>query len=107
MFSKGGIKTLLNQYTLVQLYTDIIPRRYQPTTSAAENKKLQREVFGNSQLPLYVILEPLGNGKYKEISRYEEGKINDVEAFAEFLRKPLLARDIVHSRPATLSGMNE
>jgi hypothetical protein len=73
----------------VQLYTDKVPAYYQPTTSAEENRKLLNDKFGTAQLPTYVILKPLGNGEYQEISRYEEGKINNVEAFLEFLRKPL------------------
>ncbi len=89
MFSKPSIKELLKQYTLVQLYTDVVPARYQPTTSAEENRQLQNEKFGTAQLPLYVILKPVGEGQYKEISRYEEGKINNVAAFVQFLRDPL------------------
>lgn len=91
MFSKAQIKDLLRQYTLVQLYTDVVPPHYQPTTSAEENQKLLNEVFGSAQLPLYVIVRPLGEGKFEEISRYEEGKINNVAAFTEFLKQPLQA----------------
>lgn len=89
MFSKPSIKELLHHYTLVQLYTDAVPAKYQPTTSAEENRRLLNEKFGTAQLPLYVILKPLGEGQYKEISRYEEGKINNVAAFTQFLREPL------------------
>jgi hypothetical protein len=83
------VKSLLTQYSLVQLYTDKVPPQYQPTTSADENRRLLNERFGTAQLPLYVILKPEGNGKYAEVARYEEGKINNVGAFLEFLRKPL------------------
>ncbi len=91
MFSKAAIKDLLNQYTLVQLYTDAVPPQYQPTTSAEENRKFQQEKFGTAQLPLYVILKPLHDGKFEEVDRYDEGKINNVSAFAQFLMKPLAA----------------
>jgi hypothetical protein len=83
------VKELFSKYTLVQLYTDKVPAYYQPTTSAEENRKLLNDRFGTAQLPTYVILKPLGKGEYQEISRYEEGKINNVEAFLEFLRRPL------------------
>lgn len=73
----------------MQLYTDAVPPHFQPTTSAAENRKLLQERFGTAQLPTYVIVKPTGNGQYDEVGRYEEGKINNVEAFLEFLRKPL------------------
>jgi hypothetical protein len=89
VFSQPSIKDLLNRYTLVQLYTDAVPAKYQPTTSAEENRQLQNEKFGTAQLPLYVILKPVGAGQYQEVRRYEEGKINNVNAFAQFLREPL------------------
>jgi len=73
----------------VQLYTDNVPPRFQPTTTAEENREFQFANFGERQLPLYVILDPLGDGKFKEVARYKEGKINNVPAFADFLRKPL------------------
>jgi len=89
VFSKPTVKQLLNRYTLVQLYTDKVPPYFGETTSAEENRALQNDVFGTAQLPLYVILRPFGEGKYEEVARYEEGKINDEEAFMNFLRKPL------------------
>jgi hypothetical protein len=75
----------------VELYTDVVPPRYQPTTTARENRAFLSEKFGTAQLPLYVIVKPLGQGKYEEVDRYDEGKINNITAFAEFLRK--------HQRP--------
>ena len=89
MFSRPSIKELLNRYTLVQLYTDMVPPQFQPTTSAGENRKLLTEKFGTAQLPLYVIIKPLGDGQYAELGRYDEGKINNVSAFTRFLREHL------------------
>jgi hypothetical protein len=87
VFPKPEIKQLLDQYVIVQLYTDKVPPKVQqPATSAEENRDLLINRFGSAQLPLYVILD----GNDQEIARYDEGKINNVEAFAEFLRKPLL-----------------
>jgi hypothetical protein len=83
------IKDLMSRYTLVQLYTDMVPPQFQPTTSAGENRKLLTERFGTAQLPLYVIIKPLADGQYAELGRYEEGKINDVSAFTRFLREHL------------------
>jgi hypothetical protein len=70
------------------LYTDVVPSRYQPTTSPQENARRQQEEFGTAQLPLYVILRPQ-NGTYEVVAKYEEGKINNVEGFKQFLRAPL------------------
>ncbi len=89
MFSKSNVKNLLTQYKLVQLYTDAVPTRYQPTTTAKENKEFQTKNFGDAKLPLYVILKPLGKGDYQVVDKYVEGKINDVDGFMEFLRQPL------------------
>ncbi len=89
MFSQPTIEQLLHKYTLVELYTDVVPPQHQPTTSADKNRDLLSGTFGTAQLPLYVILKPLGEGKYEEVGRYDEGKINKTSAFAEFLRKHL------------------
>jgi hypothetical protein len=73
----------------VQLHTDQVPPIYQKATTADENKRFQQENFGTLQLPLYVILKPLPNGKFQEVGRYSEGKINDEDGFAKFLEGPL------------------
>ena len=97
MFPKPEIKQLLDQYVIVQLYTDRVPPKVQqPATSAEENRDLLIGRFGSAQLPLYVILD----ANDQEIARYEEGKINNAEAFADFLRKPLMTNE-----SGTLVGM--
>ncbi len=100
MFSRPNVKQLFEKYTLVRLYTDIVPAAYyapeahegltrkKQQTDAKANQTFQVEQFGDARLPLYVILEPTGNnGEFREVARYDEGKINSVEAFADFLRK--------------------
>jgi len=86
----------------VKLYTDTIPDKYfapalrtKPRTNslgqdeyALVNNWFQKTAFGSEQLPLYVILEPLPDGKIKVVGIYDEGKINNENEFAEFLRKP-------------------
>lgn len=103
VFSKPQFKELLGAYHLVQLYTDTVPRRfYSPALQAKFGDSLARQkedaqtnlwfqmkAFGTEQLPLYVILEPLPDGKTEVVGIYDEGKINNEAAFAEFLRKPL------------------
>jgi hypothetical protein len=76
----------------VQLHTDKVPPIYSEASTAEENKKFQQENFGTLQLPLYVILKPLANGKFEEVGRYVEGKINNEDAFAKFLEVPLNPR---------------
>jgi hypothetical protein len=89
-------------YHLVKFYTDEIPidfyapglrdkvdddrRGYDGTTVNAE---FQAKSFGDSKLPLYVVLEPREDGKVQIVGQYAEGKINDEKGFAEFLDQPL------------------
>jgi thiol:disulfide interchange protein DsbD len=89
VFAQASIRDLLSRYTLVQLFTDTVPAFYQPAPAAAQNKVFQRARFGDLRLPLYVILEPLAGGGFREISRYDEGLIRNVAAFTEFLKRPL------------------
>jgi hypothetical protein len=89
VFSKPSIKALLRRYTLVQLFTDRVPPQYEPTTTAEQNRTFLSERFGTAQLPLYVIVRPQSDGGFQEIDRYDEGKINHIDSFAEFLRKHL------------------
>jgi len=95
VFSKRDVKELFTKYVLVQLYTDAVPPHYLPTTTADENRKLQREVFKDIQLPLYAIVRPLSDGKFEVVGKYDEGLINDVEAFKDFLKKPQAAAGAV------------
>jgi hypothetical protein len=89
VFSRPFIKDFLSRYTLVQLYTDRVPPQYEPTTTAEQNRTFLSEKFGTAQLPLYVIVRPQEDGSFAEIDRYDEGKINHIDSFAEFLRKHL------------------
>jgi thiol:disulfide interchange protein len=103
VFPRPEVKDQLRQYQLVQLYTDIVPNHLftaeeraqfgndsgRQRADAQKNLQFQREKFDTEQLPLYVILEPRADGGFREVARYAEGKINDVAAFVEFLRKPL------------------
>ena len=97
VFTRPEIRKLLQQYTLVQMYTDEVPVAFYTSPpewtdrkwEAAHNLAFQREIFGTEQLPLYVILEPQTTGQVRVVATYDEGKINEVGAFVEFLKKPL------------------
>lgn len=87
MFSKADVRALFNKYVMVQLFTDQIPPKYAGRSNVERNLALQLDVFGDSQLPLYVIVEPDASKQgFKEIARYAEGKINDVAGFKRFLQ---------------------
>jgi thiol:disulfide interchange protein DsbD len=102
VFSRSAVKQLLKQYTLVSLYTDKVPERLYPPQvqaelsdtgrqrqDAAANLTFQRQQFNTEQLPLYVILQPQADGGFREVARYDEGRIIDQAAFIRFLQKPL------------------
>lgn len=103
VFSRPEFKDLLGSYQLVQLYTDVIPDSFfspqlrsqfksgvsRQKQDASANLDFQLQAFSTEQLPLYVILEPLPGDKVEVVGVYDEGKINNEAAFAEFLRKPL------------------
>src|SRR5262249_28065924 len=77
VFPRPEIKDLLKQYSLLKLYTDKVPNRFYSPQEIAQfgastskqredaeaNLKFQRETFDTEQLPLYVILQPLPDGK--------------------------------------------
>jgi len=96
VFSRPEIKGLFKPFKLVQMYTDEVPASFFPAkitdqqreSEAQANLKFQKRKFGSEQLPLYVILEPLPDGKVQVVEAYKEGKINQVEQFAEFLKRP-------------------
>lgn len=112
VFPRYDIDQALRQFELVQLYTDKVPNKYYPPqvlealgpgvarqrADAKVNLEFQREAFGTEQLPLYVILEPLADGRVAVRGVYSEGKINDEAAFARFLRQPLARGNQVASR---------
>jgi thiol:disulfide interchange protein DsbD len=114
VFSRAEIRELLGRYALVQLYTDVVPNRLYPAEEAASfggtvtrqradaaaNRDFQNATFGTSQLPLYVILRPKADGGFEEVARYDEGKINSVSAFTDFLRRPLGGASVA-ARPAS------
>jgi thiol:disulfide interchange protein DsbD len=108
VFTKPEIAELLRKYQLAQLYTDLVPADLYPPevrdkigndssrlrADATANLEFQKKAFDTEQLPLYVILDAAPGGNDKKIAVkgiYSEGKINDVSAFAEFLKEPLSA----------------
>ena len=97
VFTQKQIESMLNQYTTVEVYTDEVPASAYVTPPTPYERKLEGEynlnfqnsVFKTTQRPLYAILKPEADGKVTIVDVYSEGKINNVEAFTEFLRKPL------------------
>jgi thiol:disulfide interchange protein DsbD len=89
IFSRPEVKELLDKYVVVQLYTDTVPPLVKrPASTPSENTDALINRFKSDQLPLYVILEPDGKDG-ATVRRYDEGKINNAEAFAKFLSEPL------------------
>jgi thiol:disulfide interchange protein DsbD len=97
VFTRPEVRDLLRRYTLVQMYTDHVPAEFYADPpplldrklEAASNLEFQKEVFQDQRLPLYAVLEPQAGGKVRVVGVYDEGKINEVGRFVEFLKKPL------------------
>ncbi len=97
VFPLPAVSELLRKYALVKLYTDEVPAHYytSPPTrelrnaEARANQNFQDSRFGTLQLPLYVILDPQADGRVLVRGVYDEGKINAVPRFVEFLTIPL------------------
>jgi thiol:disulfide interchange protein DsbD len=95
VFSRPDVREQLNEFRLVQLYTDTVPAHFYPFAvdddrrddeAKLVNLTFQRQHFGTEQLPLYVVLE-VTNNKVRVNSIYDEGKINDPIGFIRFLRQ--------------------
>lgn len=82
VFPRPEIKTLLDRFELVKLYTDT----REPIGDT--NKWFQETGFGTLELPLYVILEPRDDGTIL-VHGSMGGKIQNTDSFAAFLRRPL------------------
>jgi thiol:disulfide interchange protein DsbD len=97
VFTKPEVQALMQRYRLVQLYTDTVPESLYETAPSGDkreadgdaNRAFQEKYFGTLQLPLYAILKPEAGGKGTVLGVYAEGKINRVDLFTDFLRKPL------------------
>jgi thiol:disulfide interchange protein DsbD len=100
VFTRPQVRELFKQYQLVQMYTDVVPVEFyarkttdeQRETDAAANLGFQRRKFEqNEQLPLYVIMDPQPDGRVLIVGVYDEGKINQLDKFVEFLSRPRAA----------------
>ena len=97
VFPLPAVSELLRKYALVKLYTDEVPAHYYTSAPTRElrnaearaNQNFQDSRFGTLQLPLYVILDPQADGRVVVKGVYDEGKINNVPRFVEFLTAPL------------------
>jgi hypothetical protein len=89
VFSQPSINGLLARYQLVRLYTDKVRAGFDQKMTPAEVRAFQQKHFKTAQLPLYVILRPKGGDAFEIVGApYGEGKINDVDGFARYLREP-------------------
>jgi len=94
VFSKDEVKAAFKPFVRVQLYSDEIPAKFYGKAPdddvredhAAINRRFQKAVFKTEQLPLYAVVKPLGDGKFDVVGTYNEGKINHIDKFIEFLK---------------------
>jgi thiol:disulfide interchange protein DsbD len=109
VFSRADIQRLLKPYTVVQLYTDTVPKDFYAPDIQAQiardlersvddavnvNRAFERAVFDTIELPIYAVLEvrsdpeAAGKSKVHVVGGYDESRIQNPEAFADFLRHP-------------------
>jgi thiol:disulfide interchange protein DsbD len=100
VFPLPAVKEELERFERVRLYTDWVPAdafTADPGDRARRaegraNGDFQVRAFGTAQLPLYAVLLPQVSGtKVKVLGVYDEGKINDPDRFAAFLKEALAA----------------
>jgi len=97
VFSKNEVKEQFGKYVRVQLYTDTVPEEFYTKETAedrrekdaAANLEFQKASFKTEKLPLYVIIKAGENGTFEKVAEYDEGRINKIDKFIEFLKKPL------------------
>jgi thiol:disulfide interchange protein DsbD len=97
VFSRPEVRELLGKYMRVQLYADTIPADFYKEDPGEEkrdkdaevNLEFMRKQFDKEQLPLYVIVRPAEKNSFTTVGVYDEGRINKVDAFIAFLKKPL------------------
>lgn len=100
-FSLPNVKAEFAKYTLLKLYTDTVPLEYytsdqikdtkkaiedRQTDDAEAHKQFQKTRFDTSQLPLYAIIEPVGDD-FKVIATYPLAVIREESDFVAFLQK--------------------
>jgi hypothetical protein len=96
VFGRSEVKEQFKRYIRVQLYTDVIPEAFYKAAPKEEKREkdaeanlaFQKAAFNEEILPYYVIIKPGEDGTFSKIDSCE-GKINKVEKFVEFLKKPL------------------
>lgn len=96
IFPLPAVHEQLQKFERVQLYTDEVPAHAYASdpgqaarrAEARANGEFQIAAFQASQLPLYAVLMPQGD-RVRVVGIYPEGKINNPDQFAAFLREAL------------------
>lgn len=84
VWPQAGVKELMDQYVVVQLYTDDLGKDADGNLIGEKYQEYQAREFGTITLPFYATLSPDGD----KIANYG-GLIRDVEEFKAFLGKAL------------------
>jgi len=97
VFAKEEVKDLFKKFVCVQIHVDSVPETLYTKPPIEEKREqdaelnlaFQKKTFGTEQLPLYVIVKPAENNSFEVVAIYAEGKINKLDQFIEFMKKPL------------------
>lgn len=85
VFPRPEVVEAFSRLTLLKLYTDTVPAGTNQKPDASGALTLRETTFKSAALPLYAILRPAGD-RFEIVRTYDEGVINDVPRFVEFLR---------------------
>lgn len=95
VFPRADVRELFDKFERVQLYTDEVPAAAfgsDPGLAAREleaeaNRNFQVATFKDSALPLYAVLATTADGHVTVVGVYDEGKINNPDKFAAWLKE--------------------
>lgn len=95
VFPRADVREQFEKFERVQLYTDEVPAAAFSTDPGLEareqeaiaNRDFQVAAFKDSALPLYAVVQPTPDGKLKVVGVYDEGKINNPDRFAAWLKQ--------------------
>jgi len=85
VFPRPEVEAAFGQHVLLKLYTDFTPEGLEQKPDAQGAMQLRNERFETSALPLYALVRPTNDG-FEIVGKYEEGLINDVPGFVQFLK---------------------
>ncbi|MFM7150290.1 MAG: protein-disulfide reductase DsbD family protein, partial [Gemmataceae bacterium] len=87
IFTRPEVGAALREHVLLKLYTDFQPAGVDQVPTVEAASRMREELFSTVALPLYVLIRPKGDS-FEIVRKDEQGLIENVPGFIDFLRKP-------------------